>query len=148
MTELDPSRRYLRPVAPLLLPGVEDVTHWSVYQWMPMFEAWATGMSLCGASMRQSPLPEGTAVTCEGCEAYRPKYERMLVPGYQPEDDDPEVLRKRVQAAEELLKRYVDLAAVTHKYPITGGHDCLGENLSCAGCSLAKQAQEHLEEYR
>ncbi|MGW0014734.1 hypothetical protein ACWDVX_33905 [Streptomyces tendae] len=145
---LDPSRRYLRPVAPLPLPGVEDVTHWSVYQWLPMFEAWATGMSLCGASMRQGPLPEGTTVTCAACEAYRPEYERMLAPGYRPEDDDPVALRKRAEAAEELLKQYVDLAAVTHKYPITGGHDCLGENHSCAGCALAKQAQEHLERDR
>ncbi|MFJ3043668.1 hypothetical protein [Streptomyces tendae] len=55
---------------------------------------------------------------------------------------------ERAEAAEELLRRYVDLAAVTHKYPITGGHDCLGENHSCAGCALAKQAQEHLERDR
>lgn len=101
-TELDASRRYLRSVAPLPLPGVEDVTHWSVYQWLPMFEAWATGMSLCGASMRQGPLPEGTAVTCEACEAYRPEYERWLAPGYRPEDDDLEALRQRLAAARDL----------------------------------------------
>ncbi|MFF6866700.1 hypothetical protein [Streptomyces ardesiacus] len=113
--DLDTSRRYLRPVAPLPLPGVEDVTHWSVYQWLPMFEAWATGMSLCGASMRQGPLPEGTAVTCEACKAYRPQYERMLAPGYQPEDDDPEALRKRAEAAEEQVRQAKALAALWHE---------------------------------
>lgn len=141
---LDRSRRYLRPVAEY---GSKE-THWSVYEWLPMFDAWATGMSLCGGSMRQGPLPTGTSVSCVRCEEWRPRYERMLAPGYRPEDDDPEVLRRRVESAEELLKRYVDLAAVTHKYPIAGGHDCLGENLSCAGCALAKQAQGHLEQYR
>ncbi|WP_329474300.1 hypothetical protein OIE75_41030 (plasmid) [Streptomyces sp. NBC_01723] len=112
---LDPSRRYLRPVAPLPLPGVEDVTHWSVYQWLPMFEAWATGMSLCGASMRQGPLPEGTTVTCEGCEAYRPEYERMLAPGYRPEDDDLEALRKRAETAEGQVRQAQALAAKWHE---------------------------------
>lgn len=147
---LDRPRRYLRPVASLDLPGVPDPaeTHWAVYEWLPQFEAWATGMSLCGGSMRQGPLPEGTVVTCAGCEEWRPKYERMLAPGYRPQDDDPDVLRNRAEAAEALLKRYVDLAAVTHKYRIMGGHDCLGENHSCAGCALAKQAQEHLDQYR
>jgi hypothetical protein len=101
-TELDKSRRYLRPVASLDLPGVPDPaeTHWSVYQWLPMFEAWATGMSLCGGSMRQGPLPEGTVVTCARCEEWRPRYERMLAPGYRTEDDDPDVLRRRAEQAE------------------------------------------------
>lgn len=99
---LDRSRRYLRPVASLDLPGVPDPaeTHWSVYQWLPMFEAWATGMSLCGGSMRQGPLPEGTVVTCARCEEWRPRYERMLAPGYRTEDDDPDVLRRRAEQAE------------------------------------------------
>ena len=52
---------------------------------------------------------------------------------------------KRALVEQMRSEKYVDLAAVTHKYPITGGHDCLGENHSCAGCALAKQAQEHLE---
>jgi hypothetical protein len=90
---LDRARRYLAPVAEYATDGV----HWSVYQWLPMFEAWATGMSLCGGSMRQGPLPEGTTVTCVRCEEWRPKYERMLAPGYRPEDDDPEVLRARLE---------------------------------------------------
>ena len=105
---LDRSRRYLRPVASLDLPGVPDPaeTHWSVYEWLPAFEAWATGMSLCGSSMRQGPLPEGTVVTCPQCEEWRPKYERMLAPGSRPEDDDPEVLRaklERVRGEVEML---------------------------------------------
>lgn len=95
-TELDKSRRYLRPVA-----GYDsDAVHLSVYRWLPMFDAWATGMSLCGQSMRQGPLPEGSAVTCAQCQAYRPTYERMLTPGYKAEDDDPEVLRRRAETAE------------------------------------------------
>lgn len=90
---LDRARRYLRPVA-----GYDsDIVHLSVYSWLPMFEAWATGMSLCGGSMQQGPLPDGTAVTCRGCEVYRPKYERMLTPGYNPDDDNPDALRARLE---------------------------------------------------
>lgn len=93
---LDRERRYLRPVAAY----DSDTVHLSLYQWLPMFEAWATGPGLCGESMRQGPLPEGTAVTCPRCLEWRPKYERMLAPGYRPEDDDPEALRRRAEAAE------------------------------------------------
>jgi len=95
-TELDKSRRYLRPV----VGYGSDVVHLSVYRWLPMSEAWATGMSLCGRSMRQGPLPESADVSCAQCEAYRPTYERMLAPGYRPEDDDPEALRERAERAE------------------------------------------------
>lgn len=94
--ELNKERRYLRPVTGY---GA-DVVHLSVYRWLPMFDAWVTGMSLCGKSMRQGPLAEGTEVTCTPCEGYRPTYERMLAPGYQPEDDDPDALRLRAEAAE------------------------------------------------
>jgi hypothetical protein len=90
---LDRSRRYLRPVAEY----DTDEVHLALYSWLPAFEAWATGMSLCGGSMRQGPLPEGTKVTCQGCLDYQPKYERYLAPGYDPADDDPEVLRARLQ---------------------------------------------------
>lgn len=90
---LDRSRRYLRPVAEY---DTDDV-HLSVYAWLPMFEAWATGMSLCGRSMRQGPLPDGTTVTCQPCEGYRPNYERILAPGYDPAEDDPEALRDKLE---------------------------------------------------
>lgn len=89
---LDRERRYLRPVAQY---DGDDV-HLSVYQWLPMFEAWATGPGLCGQSMRQGSLPEGTAVTCAWCLEWRPEYERMLAPEYRPEGDDPEVLRAKL----------------------------------------------------
>ena len=99
-TDEDRKRRYLVPVARLNLPDQPDLIHWSVYQWMPAFQAWATGMAICGLSTQQGALPKAT-VTCPECEAYRPRYERMLAPGYRPEDDDPDVLRKRLQAAED-----------------------------------------------
>ncbi len=92
---LDRSRRYLRPVAEYDTAE----THLSLYRWLPAFDAWATGMSLCGMSMRQGPLPEGTAVSCQACLEYQPKYERMLAPGYNHGDDDPEVLRARIAKA-------------------------------------------------
>lgn len=100
MTETaeDLTRRYLVPVARLNLPSEPDVIHLSVYQWLPAFEAWATGMAICGASAQQGALPEAT-VTCSGCLAYRARYERMLAPGYRPESDDPEVLRERLERA-------------------------------------------------
>jgi len=147
-TELDKSRRYLVPVESLQLPDEAHLVHLSVYEWEPRWEHWVTGLALCGTSAGQGALPEGTAVTCPDCEAYRPKYDRMLAPGYRREDDDADAPRARAEAAEALLKRYVDIAAVTHKYRIMGGHDSLGENLSCSGCALAEQAKEHLEKYR
>jgi hypothetical protein len=99
-TELDRTRRYLRPVAATPISDDPDGVHLAVYEWIPQVEAWATGPGLCGESMSQGPLPEGTGVTCPRCEEWRPKYERMLAPGYRPEDDDPEALRKRAEAAE------------------------------------------------
>ncbi|MFB7738288.1 hypothetical protein ACFC08_28650 [Streptomyces sp. NPDC056112] len=108
-TELDPTRRYLRPVARLPLPDQPDVVHLAVYEWLPMFEAWATGMALCGYSTRQGPLPEGTVVTCARCLEWQPKCERMLAPGYRPEDDDPDVLRRRAEAAERLHQTHLEV---------------------------------------
>ena len=99
-TELDTSRRYLRPVQATIISDDPDGVHLTVYEWLPMFEEWATGPGLCGESMRQGPLPEGTTVTCAQCLTWRPRYERMLTPGYRSEDDDPEALRKRAEAAE------------------------------------------------
>lgn len=101
-TELDQSRRYLRPVQATIVSDDPEGVHLAVYEWLPMFEAWATGPALCGESMKQGPLPVGTAVTCSRCEGWRPRYERMLAPGYRPEDDDPQVLRSRIGEALKL----------------------------------------------
>lgn len=98
-TGLDRERRYLVPVAPTLLDAEQAEVHLSVYAWQPLFGAWLTSMSLCGGSMQQGPLPESATVTCPECEGWRPKYERMLAPGYRPEDDDPEVLRRHADIA-------------------------------------------------
>lgn len=51
-----------------------------------------------------------------------------------------------LEQAKALLRRYVDLAAVTHAYRSMGGHDTIGENLSCAGCALTAEAKTFLEE--
>jgi hypothetical protein len=107
-TELDKARRCLRPVRPYE-PG--GGVHLATYEWLPMFDAWATGPGICGESMRQGPLPEGTVVTCPACLEWKPKYERMLAPGYRPEDDDPEVLRTRAEKAERQVKNAEALVA-------------------------------------
>lgn len=99
-TELDKTRRYLRPVRATIISEDPDGVHLAVYEWLPMFEEWATGPGICGESMRQGALPEGAVVTCAACLKWQPKYERMLTPGYRPEDDDPEVLRHRAETAE------------------------------------------------
>lgn len=114
-TELDKARRYLRPVAAYDSAEV----HLSVYSWLAMFEAWATGPGLCGQTMRQGPLPEGTEVTCADCLHYQARYERMLAPGYRPEDDDPDALRVRITGladtlAAELHRRWLRLNEI-HK---------------------------------
>ncbi|MFG2276725.1 hypothetical protein ACGFNY_44075 [Streptomyces chartreusis] len=109
--ELDKTRRYLRPVRATILSDDPAGVHLAVYSWLEPFEAWATGPGLCGESMRQGPLPEDTVVTCPQCEKWRAKYLRMLAPGYRPEDDDPEVLRKRAEAAEHQVKQARALVA-------------------------------------
>lgn len=94
---LDKSRRYLRPVQATIISDDPAGVHLAVYSWLPVFDAWATGPGLCGESMRQGPLPDGTEVTCSRCLERQPKYERMLAPGYRPEDDDPEALRAKLE---------------------------------------------------
>jgi hypothetical protein len=95
-TELDKERRYLRPVRATPISDNPDGVHLALYQWIPRAEAWATGPGICGESMSQGPLPEGTQVTCAGCLARQEDYERYLAPGYRPEDDDPKALRARL----------------------------------------------------
>jgi hypothetical protein len=63
-----------------------------------------------------------------------------------PTVDDGEREKQRADQAERLLRRYVDLADITHKYPIMGGHDCIGENHTCAGCALRDEARAALEQ--
>lgn len=77
-TELDTTRRYLRPVARLQLPDEPDLVHLSLYEWLPKWEEWATSWALCGRSAEQGALPEGTEVTCQSCLAYKPTYEAAL----------------------------------------------------------------------
>ncbi|MGW1814221.1 hypothetical protein ACWCQM_11745 [Streptomyces sp. NPDC002125] len=110
----DRERRYLVPVARLNLAGQPDLIHLSVYQWLPAFQARATGMAICGYSTQQGALPKAK-VTCPECLAYRPRYERMLAPGYRPEDDDPDVLRKRAERAERQVEQAKALAAKWHE---------------------------------
>lgn len=75
---LDRTRRYLRPVSRIPLPDEPDLVHLALYEWLPMFEAWATGLAICGRSTAQGPLPEGTETTCPDCLAYQPRYEVVL----------------------------------------------------------------------
>jgi plasmid maintenance system antidote protein VapI len=75
---LDRSRRYLRPVARLPLAKEPDLVHLALYDWLPGFEAWATGPALCGRSAAQGPLSEGTEATCTSCLAYQPHYQAIL----------------------------------------------------------------------
>ncbi|MFH8581699.1 hypothetical protein [Streptomyces zaomyceticus] len=98
---LNPQRRYLVPVARLGLPDEPDVVHLSLFQWMPAFETWATGMALCGHSTKQGSLPEATEVTCTGCAGLRSDYERYIAPGYDPAEDDPRALRARLRLAQQ-----------------------------------------------
>ncbi|MEU5322949.1 hypothetical protein AB0G67_40295 [Streptomyces sp. NPDC021056] len=105
---LDRERRYLRPVADY---DWAAETHLAVYRWLPMFEAWATGPGICGKSTPQGPLPEGVTVTCYRCVDRRPKYERYLAPGYEPADDDPELLRQRAETADRQVLQAQALVA-------------------------------------
>lgn len=77
-TKLDQARRYLLPVGRLRLPDEPDVVHLSLYEWVLRMEIWVTGLSLCGSSNEGGPLPEGTEVTCPGCQSYQPTYQAVL----------------------------------------------------------------------
>lgn len=102
--ELDTARRYLRPVQATIISDDPDGVHLAVYEYLPMFEAWATGPGLCGESMRQGPLPEGTQVTCRNCLLYQPTYEVAL---------EREAARAPRASAQNLLLAQVQ-AAVKH----------------------------------
>jgi len=56
--------------------------------------------------------------------------------------------RQRADRHEALLRQYLSLTDITHKYPIQGGHDCLGVNLTCAGCALADEIRAALARRR
>lgn len=104
-TELDKTRRYLRPVRAMPISDDPDGVHLAVYSWLEAFDAWVTGPGICGESTEQGVLPGGTVVTCVRCLEWKPKYVRYLAPGYQPGDDDPEALRGKLERirAEVLL---------------------------------------------
>ncbi|MTE20292.1 hypothetical protein F0L17_14475 [Streptomyces sp. TRM43335] len=102
---LDRTRRYLVPVARLPLPDEPDLVHLALYQWLPQFDAWATGPSICGRSTTQGPLPDGTAITCPACEEHRPDYERHLAGhGQSPEQQLAEVCRLLSQWGPRLME--------------------------------------------
>lgn len=99
--ELDRSCRYLRPVRATVISDDPGGVHLSVYQWLPMFEAWATGPGLCGESMQQGPLPDGTEVTCRSCLLYEPIYQAALdrQASRSPKPSAQDLLLAQVQAA-------------------------------------------------
>ncbi|MGW2725646.1 hypothetical protein [Streptomyces sp. NPDC001492] len=116
VAELDRSRRYLRPVQATCISDDPDGVHLAVYSWLERAGAWVTGLGICGESMQQGPLPEGTEVTCAGCLLRREDYERYLAPGYQPGDDDPKALRERAEAAEREVAAARQFAAEMREY--------------------------------
>ncbi|MFD9004449.1 hypothetical protein ACFV0T_26410 [Streptomyces sp. NPDC059582] len=139
-TELDKTRRYLRPVRATVISDDPDGVHLTVYQWLPMFDEWATGPGICGESMMQGALPEGTEVTCPRCQEWRPRYERMLAPGYRPEADDPEALRTRAQAAENALRAILNAPdAPKHCHDQRGVWDGGGPCAYCTALSAARK---------
>ncbi|MFD9249579.1 hypothetical protein [Streptomyces bottropensis] len=99
-TELDTTRRYLVPAARLELPGQPDLVHLSLYEWLPQWGEWATGLALCGWSTTQGALPEGTTVTCPGCEAYRPQYQAVLDSQAAAADKRDQARRERDEAGD------------------------------------------------
>lgn len=107
-TELDKTRRYLRPVRATIISDDPGGVHLAVYSWLEMFDAWATGPGICGESMMQGPLPEGTEVTCAACLKWQPRYDRMLAPGYRREDDDPDALRAKLDRLRAEVQKLCD----------------------------------------
>jgi hypothetical protein len=79
VTAYDPSRRYLKPVPRLQLPGHPDDTHLALYGWEERLGDWvAWSTALCGRSTEQGDLPMDAAVTCEGCLDRRSQHQAVL----------------------------------------------------------------------
>jgi hypothetical protein len=76
-------------------------------------------------------------VTCAACLEWKPKYERMLAPGYRPEDDDPDVLRRRLEEAREETRKVRERLRLTTDEKIA---DLAGptNDLLCAEISRLK----------
>jgi hypothetical protein len=96
-TEPDKGRRYLVPVARLELPDEPDLVHLALYEWLPQFEAWATGLGVCGRSTKQGALSAGTKVTCSSCLRWQPVYEQILA--HQALDAEETERKRRADAA-------------------------------------------------
>jgi hypothetical protein len=85
-----------------------------------------------------SKVEEGVIVHSSRASAFRDAV-RIVQPAV-------EELAATLERAEALLRRYVQLADVTHAYPIMGGHDSIGENFTCAGCALRDEIRTMLDE--
>ena len=57
----------------------------------------------------------------------------------------PSTSPERAEAAEDLLREFLEISGVTHKYPVAGGHDSIGANFTCAGCELAERVRLFLD---
>lgn len=82
----------------------------------------------------------------EGAYAHLPKPAEPRLTVDTITSDQLDALQDRADRAEGLLRRYVSLADVTHKYRAMGGHDSLGANLTCAGCALRDEIRAALDE--
>ncbi|MGY0065185.1 hypothetical protein ACWY4P_53695 (plasmid) [Streptomyces sp. LZ34] len=79
MADLDRSRRYLKPVPRLALPGEPDDVHLALYGWEDRLDAWvASSPALCGRSAEQGDLPMDAEVTCPKCLRRQPEYQAVL----------------------------------------------------------------------
>jgi hypothetical protein len=90
-------------VACSTVTGEPDGIHLSVEEWNARWGEWLTSMALCGRSAEQGALPEGTAVTCAGCEDRRDHYERILA-------GRPVAEQERLAEAEAKLRRIEQMA--------------------------------------
>jgi hypothetical protein len=77
-TARDTAHRYLVTVGPELLAGEPDDIHLAVLTWNDRLEAWIHGPAVCGRSVPQGELPEGTKATCADCLGRKAAYERIL----------------------------------------------------------------------
>lgn len=84
-TDLDRTRRYLRPVPRRQQPGQPDDTHLTLYGWEERVGEWvAWGTALCGRSVEEGDLLMDAPVTCAQCLARCPQHEAVLAMEAEP----------------------------------------------------------------
>jgi hypothetical protein len=89
MTELDKTRRYLRPVRATVISDDRHGVHFAVYEWLPIVRRVGDGYGYLRGVDDAGPAAGGHRGDVSGVSEVAGGLRADLSPGYRPEDDDP-----------------------------------------------------------